>query len=109
MKTWQEIYNKYKDTELMKEFVDWKDNNGGIKVDFWEENIKDIFGYLLIFSEMKGYYIELGSDNGTIYRDDGFNGYEEHRQLYQLAYKNEFENLEQAMLWCASKFFEVAK
>ena len=43
--TWQEIYNKYKDSELMKEFKEYFIDNRRSKRIFAYLNIKDIWGY----------------------------------------------------------------
>ena len=51
--TWQEIYNKYKDTELMKEFEEW------CKIFIEIATIKDIWGYLVCFAETKGVIMDI--------------------------------------------------
>lgn len=73
--TWQEIYNKYKDTVLMEKFAYSYYIDRGFKknmADFIKEHpdikpsdhlslhyltIKDIWGYLIIFSLDKSHYI----------------------------------------------------
>jgi len=56
--TWQELYKKYKDTELMKEFAEFIYKELGYKKDrarfFLSETgwgIKDIYGYLFCFAK----------------------------------------------------------
>ena len=111
---WQEIYTKHKDTELMKEFIDyWYGyfvKHGVSPLAFLMCDIKDIWGYLICFAETKKEYIQLEWD----YLED------ENKWLGTIiknhpAENDEFEKIqmfntaEQAMLWCADKFFEVAK
>ena len=112
MKNWTEIYDKYKGTELIKEFLAYckKECVQTYKEDFdllgWEEyNIKDIWGYLICFAETKDEFIfEL--KRGVIVQENvgGIIG----KQKILTYYSNP-ERLEQAMLWCADKFFEVVK
>ena len=64
--TWQEIYNKYKDTELMQEFVEpFYEDSDWDKIEYW--NIKDIYGYLFCFAKSEYDYdlekIIIGSFN----------------------------------------------
>ena len=104
---WQEIYNKYKDSELMQEFrkfwYDKKRNCYYLHI----QDIKDIIGYLICFAETKGYffYITYDSDLKTFANIQVPNN--KHESV--LAEKRKFKNIEQAMLWCVDKFFEVAE
>ncbi len=86
--TWQEIYLKYKDSELMKAFFDYVCDAGNPDLGKLVAicDIQDLWGYLICFAETKGIEID---DLKTVYYDK--------------------DKLEQAMLWCAAKFFEVAK
>ena len=101
--TWQETYNRYEDSELMKEFGLWA-RTKGIVVNMRHEscNIKDVWGYLICFAETKG-FLEIKSRmvRGIRYT----NGYFYNKKEW---YSDNFDNPEQAMLWCANKFFEVA-
>jgi len=66
MKDWNEIYNKYNDTELMEEFTEYLTDGIYKSYDCFTEsnilvtnklfeqiNIKDIWGYLICFAETK--------------------------------------------------------
>ena len=110
---WTDIYTKYKDTELMKEFtmylgygngksvVDWNDIN-----DFWD--IKDIWGYLICFAETKGYTFFI-NDEGTVNNKTNFTAYISEIYGRRIAQGTNLQPIEQALIWCADKFFEVAK
>ncbi len=117
--TWKEIYNKYKDTELMKEFYfywyqfqkydELQKMLGQIKAKEYAEihgglSIKDIWGYLIVFAETKGWYLEYGNIMGEKYLVSVHNiNVRKNGYIYDQVEKN----LEQAMLWCADKFFEI--
>ena len=123
---WTEIYDKYKDTELMKDFYEcryakWRKHLLGIDcyknhpegkkeveklvvgtMEF--QTIKDIWGYLICFAEMKGYLIEVGKFVGSISKWHN----EPEKQYFQHEdFEEGFSGIEQAMLWCANKFFEI--
>ena len=116
MKNWTEIYNKHKDSELMKEFVDWWDNRGGEdfsfawygdKLRFGEENsILDIWGYLLCFAGTKNIDLqyEYSRDFKEVYCVGVYYGKDKYVEKEDKTY-----TVEQAMLWCTSKFFGVVK
>jgi len=96
---WKEIYNKYKDTELMLEFGEYVGDNDNFPAEVDEnylcdDNIKDIWGYLIVFADIRHYLIDRES------LADSFT------ETYHLSSTN--DRVEQAMLWCADKFFEVA-
>ena len=115
--TWQKIHNKYKDSELMKEFEQYSK----LGIDIWGLHIKDIWGYLICFAETKEIQVYIRKfdswqsckgkpearswDYGNIHRysKTGRNG---HRRIAEGS--NHLRTPEQAMLWCADKFFEVA-
>jgi len=93
---WNEVYSKYKDTELMDEFM-W----------FYQgianKDIKDIWGYLIVFAETKGIALE----KGMIAKKTGVNEYGQN--IWQELI-HDFEvggKAEENMLWCADKFFEI--
>ena len=94
MKTWTEIYTKYKDTEWMKEFM-WSYQGDE------EAIIQDIWGYLICFAEMKGYTIWLSQCIINFVNEKGYNKL--HIKDAEMARKS----TEERMLWCADKFFEV--
>ena len=105
--TWQEIYNKYKDTELMKEFREWchkiRSELGSQSIMltnkqfFGQTDIKDIWGYLICFAETIGQRMDYDLleeyDNVCIDQEGKETG--------------EGMVMETAMLWCADKFFEI--
>ena len=107
---WKEIYKKYEDTELMAEF--WEKNKLMLGIMDFDEldnfHIKDIWGYLIVFAETKGYLFymdyEILSDvdnwQGTIVDKDNI--------VKSTSHPN-YKSVEQSMLWCADKFFEVTK
>ncbi len=102
--TWPETYNKYKDSELMKEFNIWV--MGFSHKTFQHYDIKRIWGELICFAEMKGWCIEMMVNydfHWTII------GYKSDRSLENRFFNEKtLDNSEQAMLWCADKFFKVA-
>ncbi len=120
--TWQEIYNKYKDSELMKEFMYfylpfhkseldcyYNETIGGhTRMAIEEEiadlkilkNIKDIWGYLICFAETKQIYINL--EWATL--DRSWYGFVVNESNHFA--EEDGDDVEQAMLWCADKFFE---
>lgn len=119
---WQEIYKKHKDSELMKEFLLWwlqyfeeviSEKKAKLLLStpaketfqkmLSEYNIKDIWGYLICFAETKGYRMHP-NDNDFICIEKlckkcGWIVVEETKVI----------PTEQAMLWCADKFFEVTQ
>ena len=117
--TWTETQNKYKDSELMKEFWVWYFKQSSMiftpettqllidnirRIHKKSRNIKDIWGYLICFAATKGYELSISHcvDNwwGDIFAlKEDINIVNETGKGYAV---------EQAMLWCASKFFEVA-
>ena len=58
--TWQDVNNKYKDTELMKEFVEYLKSNNYSRGGFIS-TIKDIWGYFQVWAKMQdeGKMIEI--------------------------------------------------
>ncbi len=114
--TWNEIYKKYEDTELMKEFLT-KDhvsekvyNKKGMLEIMESYGIKDIWGYLIVFAETKGYDLRIShhyKPNGIRYCYDGSL---QHQTLgVNYPESKQIKKVKQAMLWCADKFFEVGK
>ena len=106
---WTDIYTKYKDTTSMKEFSVWHlDNytNGGYY--FENSNIKDIWGYLICFAETKGYTFFI-NDEGTVNNKTNFTAYISEIYGRRIAQGTNLQPIEQALIWCADKFFEVAK
>ena len=108
--TWQEIYKKYKDTELMKEFDVYLDEQMEIPQEVLDMccgaekmNIKDIWGYLICFAEDYLFYIDydgefnlfdasiIDKESNTVIDSDTGN-----------------KSQEECMLWCADKFFEIS-
>jgi len=103
--TWQEIYTKYKDTKLMKEFDKYTQQFSLLEVWIMTSNIKDIWGYLIVFAETKGWKFLLNEEVGTKRWGAEVEKYKECTPyLFEI-----LDNIEQAMLWCADKFFEVSK
>ena len=94
---WIDIYKKYKDTEGMKEFEHFLEVEKYHPKSFQHLNIKGIWGYLICYSETKGRVLYI-SKAQTI---DQWIMNLEHDTVYT------DRTLEQAMLWCASKFFEI--
>ena len=95
--TWTEIYNKYKDTELMKEFRQYAKvvSTSGFE---WTD-IRSAFGWLICFAETKGQRMDydLLEEYGNVCID------QEGKET------GEGMVMETAMLWCADKFFENAE
>ena len=106
--TWPEICSKYKDTELMKEFWNWVANKFDVNVIYRERKIQDIWGYLVCFAETKGYEITNDNFSGTISQLQRYNPQSDDKAYRIIEFEDDFDNIEQAMLWCADKFFEVA-
>lgn len=103
MKTWKDIISK--ETKLIKEFREYFNEGKYHTKSLKFQNIKDIWGYLICFAEMKGYLIEVGKFVGSISKWHN----EPEKQYFQHEdFEEGFSGIEQAMLWCASKFFEVA-
>lgn len=105
--TWTKICEKHRDSESIYEFADFvcKKINiwGGTEfVTMLNMDIKDIWGYLICFAETRGYRLSLF-------------GYLK-KWTYSI-FTNNLERVtvkhcnssEQAMIWCAKKFFEVVK
>ena len=117
--TWQEIYKKYKDTKLIKEFIKWYKNNTGFThtqtvmglFEGGEINIKDIWGYLIVFAETKGYDISLwnmGTCNIMWKGDKNWRHIAPKRKRGDSrGYAHSEKTNEQAMLWVSDKFFEI--
>ena len=104
---WTDIYTKYKDTELMKEFVapfqcasEWDD------VQY--KSIKFIWGYLICFAETKGYTFFI-NDEGTVNNKTNFTAYISEIYGRRIAQGTNLQPIEQALIWCADKFFEATK
>ena len=112
--TWQDICAKYKDTELMKEFRNHYFDEKGVfldkedrkEYDGFVENIKDIWGYLICFAETKKISFEV--QNGINYQRRFYGTFIRKHFGSTLAHKS-LDTFEQSMIWCADKFFEVAK
>lgn len=111
MTSWTEIYNKFKDTELMKEFEDYCciDNKEYFVIDCLE--IKDIWGYLICFAETKGVDVAIVRNY-----DSGQSNYEKEcvGRVHRFSSVSSpicptKNSVEDAMLWCANKFFEITK
>ena len=102
---WQEIYKKYKDSELMDKFNMYVYDNEGESIGDSTSNIKDIWGYLIVFAETKGWELSITTYDFGESKPKGFVSV----VAYQADdYTRARATLEQAMLWCADKFFEVA-
>ena len=103
MKNWSDVSKKYKDYELMKEFKKFWYNNKRNCYYLYIQEIKDIWGYLICFAETKG--IEIFAPDCQIWdtKKENYILLAEHGECgdgKQMGY-------EQAMLWCATKFFEI--
>ena len=99
---WKEIYLKYKDTELMKEL----EKSLGCSYDLSKYTIQEAWGIIICFAEEdKG--IEIFAPDCQIWdtKKDNYVLLAEHGECGD-GKQMEFE---QAMLWCADKFFEVVK
>ncbi len=107
MKNWSGVYNKYKDSELMKEFRKYFIDKRRSKRIFAYLDIKDIWGYLICFAETKGIYIYIDKKPMDEYGDQINWEYEIEDHNTGKCYIENFETSEQAMLWCATKFFEI--
>ncbi len=107
--TWQKTQNKYHNTKLMKEFKQWLKKQPKFYriIEFEHLPIQDVFAWLQCFAETKGYffYITYDSDLKTFANIQVPNN--KHESV--LAEKRKFKTQEQAMIWCADKFFEVAE
>ena len=112
--TWLETYKKYKDSELMKEFKDYLYDAGSPDIGHlvYISDIKNIWGYLICFAETKGYIFDFcryrGEFNVSIHQDVTKKGFAEYYATKTYSFPILFKTQEQAMLWCANKFFEVA-
>ena len=106
MKNWQEIYNKYKDSELMKGFYEYcllegffrfrggivcPRIDGNLRGCFPSLKIKDIWGYLMCFAETKRQLNMIMIQFG-----------------YDINHSKKKYTIEESMCRCADKFFEVA-
>ena len=111
--TWQEIYNKHKDSTLMKEFYKYWDKRGsdyhtlgwsGYEGNFTDANIIELWGVLICFAETKGWIINILTK---------YERYERRESciIYNIVNGQDYGDIadssEQAMLWCATKFFEI--
>ena len=105
---WIEIYKKYKDTELMKEFIiESKIYLYGGEIKIRNANIKDLWGHLICFAEMKGIIIDITIRES--YRKVGL-FWDMNKNVSLSSHYNppkEQKRWEQSMLWCANKFFEI--
>ena len=105
MKTWQYIYEKYKDTELMKDFYQHMKDLWDCDFPIWEHDIKDIWGYLIVFAETKGYKLLLSYNHCLISELVG-------SKVFANSYEtgeSQLKDSEQAILWCTNKFFEIGE
>jgi len=115
---WQDIYKKYGKNKLMVAFwqfcvADMQKKNMDVVIytNFSKNNIKDIWGYLIVFAETKGYgltidvHSDITSPSSVIlcFVSDKNN----HKNLLSQGFEE--SESEQAMLWCADKFFEIGK
>jgi len=103
---WTEIYLKYKDTELMKDFC--MHMMRYMTEVLGQYKIQGVWGYLLCFAETKGNCITMvtaWSDEETY----TYSGRIVMREKDNIVGSKTCNTLEQAMLWCANKFFEVSK
>ncbi len=129
--TWQEIYNKH-NSDLMLEFVEYCYKDWGnysivsASGHMSKNNIKDIWGYLICFMDTKINEIQMSNNKyrknqkqfTTIVKDENDN-FAVNVQIVTIAetatsvnkvdnwHIHSTETLEQAMLWCATKFFEI--
>jgi len=98
MKKWYDIYRKYRESDLMKEFRIWlleeQQQTALIEV----VDIQTIWGWLICFAETKGIHLEKG-----------LIATKQHDGWIILAQDTKKKKQEEYMLWCADKFFEVAK
>ena len=106
--TWQEIYSKYKYILLMDEFLaymfderHWKFNDN----DMINFNIKDIWGYLICFAETKDYRISICHYVCHI----NVSIFQKKTEKWKRITVRHSDTIEAGMLYCADKFFEVAK
>ena len=123
--TWKKnIYEKYKDTKLMKEFWVWvfKQKNFVFtpetsqstidniqRIHKKSRNIKDIWGYLVVFAETKGYGLTIDvSSNQQLPRVLAIMS-DLNDEVNTLINRGELNEIEEMQLWCVDKFFEVAK
>ncbi len=72
MKTWQYIYEKYEDTNLMKQFVWYMskiilENKGLCEIHVGNDlDIQEVWGMLIVFAETKGYKLLLSYNHCLI-------------------------------------------
>ena len=93
---WQDIYEKYKDTELMIGFKKWYINECS-ELQFIESDIRDVYGFLKIYTESKGIVIAVDTSNGTKCLCGWLGG-----KWTTIANDRDCEL---GMLWCADKCF----
>lgn len=100
--TWQEILEKYKNNKIMIEFMNYCDEYL-FHIELEANMIQDVWGWLICFAETKG-FLEVKS---RMRRKRVTNGYyyDESKNKW---YSKDFKTLEQAMLWAANRFFELA-
>ena len=107
---WKEIYLKYKDTELMKQFagyiLDYRPNKAIWYLGEEDMEIKDIWGHLIVFAEVKGWILTM-KKVAVVEKEGQFGKYGLIGHFKLLGYYT--DNPERSMLWCTDKFFEVAK
>ena len=104
---WQDIYKKYKDIEWMKEFAQHILGYSKERAVWYlgedDCEIQDIWGYLICFAETKGIQIDIQFQRQAkkVFEVGIYYNIADYK-------KEEVEmNYEQAMLWCANKFFEL--
>ena len=104
--TWQEIYNKHKDSELMKEFEDYVIT---LRTAHPQKTIKDIWGYLICFAETKDIALEIMREFFPT-RKSTFTAMHTERIDNESITNTEYKKTpEQAMFWCASQFFKLGE
>jgi hypothetical protein len=112
---WTEIYKKYKDTDLMGKFVKYVSNHDNYPINadkyyLTDDNIKDIWGYLIVFAETKGYDLRIHH----YYKPNGERDYYE-ASIQHKGWHHNYPNSKaikekkDCMDWCTNKFFEVTQ
>ena len=102
---WQDIYEKYKSTELMVLFmrglgyIDGVDWSNLVRDRYCD--IQDVWGYLKVFAEFKGIIISVDTTQEvTVCYCDWIGS------AIGVAISNDRDS-ELGMIWCANKMFEL--
>ena len=103
---WQDILRRYRKTELMVGFTNFVNVNDKYheEVDEYyldDDNIKDLWGYLIVFAEMKGIIISIDTSDGSTKCLCSWVGEDEWTTI-----SNDRDS-ELGMIWCANKMFEL--